>query len=107
LFVANKPDAEHVHFDLMPDTSDSTPEERCRTELKDRAGRPIYPFSDKNPRTVMRQFEWMRDYGVDAAALQRFLVDIDPERPVAGRPAVDRVLQNALVAAEATGRGLL
>jgi hypothetical protein len=104
-FTANLPDADHVHFDFLPDTAELTAEERCSTDLRDRTRQPIYLFSDQNPKTVLRQFEWMRDYGIDAAALQRFIVDIDPVHPVAGRPAADKVYANALSAAETTGRG--
>jgi len=33
-------------------------------------------FSSHNARTVLRHFEWMRDYGIDGAWLQRFLVGL-------------------------------
>lgn len=103
-FTANRDDPEHVHFDLLPDTTELTPAERCPTGLRTADGQPIFLFSDQNPQTVLRQFEWMRQYGIDSVALQRFVVDIDPVRPVAGPVAVDRVLANVRAAAERTGR---
>ena len=89
----------------MPDTSELQPDERCPTELTSANG-PVYLFSDENPKTVLRQFQWMQQYNIDAAALQRFVVGFDPIHPVEGRPALDCVLNNALAAADATGRGI-
>lgn len=94
-----------VHFDLAPDTRELTPEERCPTPFTTQDGRPFVLYSDENPRTVLRQFQWMAKYDVDAAALQRFVVGIEPERTAAFRQGQDKVLHNALDAADATGRG--
>ena len=33
-------------------------------------------FASDNPRTVLRHFQWMRQYGIDGAWLQHFLVDL-------------------------------
>jgi hypothetical protein len=93
------------HTDLAPDTSELSPEERCPTPFTIRDGRPFVLFSDENPKTVLRQFQWMAEYKVDAAALQRFVVGIAPQRPAALRQGLDKVLHNALDAADATGRG--
>ncbi len=96
---------EQIHFDLAPDTSELTPEERCPTPFTTRDGRPFVLYSDQNPKTVLRQFQWMADYEVDVAALQRFVIGIAPERPAVMRQGWDTVLHNALAAADATGRG--
>ena len=104
-FAGNKPDAAHFRVELMPDTSELQPDERCPTKLTSANG-PVYLFSDQNPKTVLRQFQWMQQYDIDVAALQRFVVGFDPIHPVEGRPAMDRVLNNALAAADATGRGI-
>jgi hypothetical protein len=37
-------------------------------------GRRAELFSSDNAATVLRHLEWMRDYGIDGAWLQRFLV---------------------------------
>ena len=104
-FAGNKPDAAHFRVELMPDTSELQPDERCPTGLTSANG-PVYLFSDQNPKTVLRQFQWMRQYDIDVAALQRFVVGFDPIHPVGGRAVWDRVLNNALAAADATGRGI-
>jgi len=104
-FTQNKPNAAHFRVDLMPDTSELQPNERCPTALTSANG-PIYLFSDQNPKTVLRQFQWMQQYGIDAAALQRFVVGFDPVHPVGGREVWDRVLDNTVNAADATDRGI-
>ena len=82
-FAGNKPDAAHFRVELMPDTSELQPDERCPTELTSANG-PVYLFSDQNPKTVLRQFQWMRQYNIDVAAFQRFVVGFDPIHPVGG-----------------------
>jgi hypothetical protein len=103
-FTDDRADPDHVHFDFLPDVSELDPEERCATGLKTADGHPIWLFSDQNPKTVLRQFQWMQAAGIETVALQRFVVDIDPAHPVAGVAAVDQVLANVRAAAEATGR---
>ena len=93
------------HADLAPDTSELSPEERCPTAFTTKDGHPFVLFSDQNPKTVLRQFQWMAEYKIDVAALQRFIVAIAPGRPAALRQGLDTVLHNALDAADATGRG--
>jgi hypothetical protein len=104
-FTENTPNAAHMHFDLLPDVSELSQRERCPTDLRTVDGQPIFLFSDQNPATVLRQFTWMRQYGISSVALQRFLVGLDTRRPAADLPAVDRVLDNVRTAAERTGRG--
>ena len=58
-------------------------------------------FSAENPKTVSRHFRWMKDYGIDAVAVQRFASELIPKTV----RHVDIVLQNVIAAAKATGRG--
>jgi hypothetical protein len=60
-------------------------------------GTPARLFSSADAKTVERHFTWMRDYGIDGAFVQRFLVEL-------GDPSVDRVLDHARAAAARTGR---
>ena len=103
-FFDNIPDAEHAHFDLLPDVSEVTAGERCPTQLKKADGSVINLYSAQNFQSVDRHFRWMAQYGIDGAALQRFLVSIDPAKPDHHK-AFDRVLNNVRVAAENNGRG--
>ena len=61
-------------------------------------GQPARLFSSYDPQTVDTHFRWMRTYGVDTAALQRFnpFGDEGPTR--------DALAQKVRTAAEATGR---
>jgi hypothetical protein len=87
--------------DLLPDVSELPAEERCETGMTDRNNRPVEVFSDQRYSTVLRQFEWMRNYQLDGVALQRFVVSISDPSKLARS---DRVLDNVRRAAEATGR---
>ena len=57
---------------------------------------PARLFSSADQKTVERHFRWMRDYRIDGAFLQRFLVEL-------GDPSADRVLGHVRAAAT-TGR---
>jgi hypothetical protein len=61
-------------------------------------------FSSDNERTVLRHFEWMRDYGIDGVFLQHFVVDLPGQRSADRYTSRRRVLQHVLRAAEQTGR---
>ena len=67
-------------------------------------GRSATLFSSDSAATVLRHFRWMRDYGLDGAWLQHFLVDLpggpQPERS----PSRLRVLHHVMAAARQTGR---
>jgi hypothetical protein len=99
---ANTSDPKALTVDMWPDTSDLGPDERCPTGFRLPGGTIAYLFSNQNPKTVARHFQWMRQYGIDGAAMQRFLSDISRE-PI--RRSFDRVLENARAAAEANRRG--
>jgi hypothetical protein len=99
---SNPQDPNSLAIDLWPDTSELGPDERCPTAFHLQTGALAFLFSDQNPKTVARHFAWMKQYGIDGAAMQRFLSDIghpDLER------AFDTVLANARAGAEAHRRG--
>ena len=57
-------------------------------------GSPAHLFSSDNAATVLRHFRWMRDYGIDGAWLQHFVVDL-PGGPQQDRyPSRLRVLRH-------------
>lgn len=86
-------------IDLWPDVSELTPEELVPTGFKFADGRVANVFSSANAKTVERHFQWMRDYGVDGAFLQRFATDTSYNRP-----HMDKVLANVRAAAEKSDR---
>jgi hypothetical protein len=103
-FTDNRDDPQHAHFDLLPDTSELTPDELYPTGLHTANGHDIRLFSDQNRQTVLRQFEWMQQYRIESVALQRFVVALAPTFPPTDRASIDRVLDNVRASAEQTGR---
>ncbi len=100
-FNGSTPDASNFRVAMWPDTSELTPGERCPTNMTFPNGQPANLYSAYNPKTVLRHFEWMSQYGIDGVFLQRFGSELsDPvyfdERNV--------VTKNARAGAEATGR---
>ena len=63
-------------------------------------GDQAYVFSSANKRTVLRHFQWMRAYGIDCAAIQRFVPTPDDPRPYESY----RIPGYAREAANRTGR---
>jgi hypothetical protein len=62
----------HAKVDLWPDVSELTPAERFTTGFKLSNGRPAEVFSSYKKETVLRHFQWMREYGIDGVFVQRF-----------------------------------
>jgi hypothetical protein len=93
------PTAETLVIDLYPDLSEFGRDELCAVPGMTIGGKPAYLFSAWNKKTVLRHFQWMRDYGLDGVLVQRFVTDI-PRRRSTG----DVVLKNILEAARVTGR---
>ncbi len=71
-FHDNIPDAAHFRVDMYPDMRELDPDELCPTQMKLPNGQPAYLYSAYNPKTVMRHFQWMSQYGVDGVFVQRF-----------------------------------
>jgi hypothetical protein len=95
-------DPNSLAIDLWPDTSELDTDERCPTAFHLPSGAPAFLFSDQNPKTVARHFAWMKQYGIDGAAMQRFVTGLshaDLKRNL------DVVLSNARAGAEANHRG--
>jgi hypothetical protein len=95
-------DPNSLAIDLWPDTSELDADERCPTPFHFSSGSPAFLFSDQNAKTVARHFAWMKQYGIDAAAMQRFLSNIANANL---RQQFDIVLGNAQAGAEANRRG--
>lgn len=92
-------------FEMWPDMTDYSAAERYPAPgFTYPGGDQAELFSSDNARTVLRHFEWMRDYGIDGAWLQHFVVDL-PGGPIAARyPSRLRVLNHVRAAALKTGR---
>jgi len=88
-------------FDMWPDLEGFSTAEKFATPFHFADGRVAPVFSSASAKTVNRHFQWMRDYGIDAAALQRFGADLRSPKMRAWR---DRVLDNCRKAAATNGR---
>ena len=62
----------NVTVDLWPDMTEYSNEERYATGFQHADGKTAEVFSSHNRATVERHFQWMRDYGIDGAFVQRF-----------------------------------
>lgn len=62
----------HITVDLWPDVSEYDADELYDTGFRFNDGSVARLFSSHNRKTVLRHFEWMRDYGIDGAFIQRF-----------------------------------
>ena len=98
-----KPDS--LTFEMWPDMSELDDDEKYPTPgFRYPDGEQAHLFSSVHPKTVHRHFEWMRDYGIHGAWLQRFVVDLK------GGPAEQRyesnlkVIDNVRKSAQETGR---
>jgi arylsulfatase A-like enzyme len=91
----------NVTVDLWPDLSEFDPDEKYATGFKHADGRVAEVFSSANRKTVLRHFQWMQDYGIDGAFVQRFATDLRDE---AVRRNNDQVLAHAREGANRAGR---
>ncbi len=62
----------NVTVDLWPDVSEFDADELFPTGFKMPDGSPAKVFSSYSRKTVMRHFQWMQEYGIDGAFIQRF-----------------------------------
>jgi len=90
-----------ARIDLWPDVSELTPEERFTTGFTLANGKPAEVFSSYKAATVHRHFQWMKDYGVDGAFVQRFITDVGQPK---GMRHFNTVLASAREGANRTGR---
>lgn len=88
-------------IDLWPDVGELQPDERFDTPFRHADGSVAQVFSSFHPKTVDRHFRWMRQYGIDAAMVQRFVTTL--RTPVQVR-SVNTVLSHCRDAAVAHGR---
>ena len=91
----------NVTVDLWPDMSEYPESSRYQTGFKLADGSTATVFSSVNKAVVMKHFQWMREYGVDGAFIQRFANGLN--RPDS-KLHKDIVLSHAREAANRNGR---
>jgi hypothetical protein len=93
------PTAETLTIDMYPDLSELDPDELCPVPGMTIGGKQAYLYSAYNRKTVVRHFQWMKEYGLDGVLIQRFVGSIRGKRD-----GGDIVLKNAIAGAEKYGR---
>ncbi len=91
----------HCSFELWPDVSEFDADERFTTNFTHADGTKAQLFSSCQPKTVKRHFQWMRQYGIDGAILNRFPLDLQYPEELA---RCNVVLNNVRHAANQAGR---
>jgi hypothetical protein len=70
----------NAKIDLWPDVSELAADERFPTGFLHADGRTAEVFSSFKEATVLRHFQWMRDYGIDGVFVQRFATPLRDAR---------------------------
>jgi hypothetical protein len=93
------PTAASVQFDAFPDLSELSAADLYSVPTLTIQGKPVNLYSGWSSSVVTAHFLWMRQYGIDGALLQRFVIDIPGE--MLGH---EQVIKNVMAAAKAQGR---
>jgi len=93
-----KPGSASIEY--WPDMREADEDEKYLTSFTKSDGSPCYVFSSVHPKTVGRHFQWMKEYGIDGAFMQRFRSDWGL------KPTMNKILGNALAAAREHDRAI-
>lgn len=91
----------NITVDLWPDLTEYDQTDLYETGFRYKTGVRAKTFSSFSKKTTQLHFEWMRDYGIDGAFIQRFSNGLSNEDM---RHHKNVVLANAREAANRTGR---
>ena len=65
-----------VTVDMLPDVSELSSADRCKSPMKTHSGQPVDLYDPGNPAVAEMHLSWMEHYGLDGVALQRFATDL-------------------------------
>jgi hypothetical protein len=105
VFNAAIPSPAKLAFDTWPDMSELTSSEKYPVPgFTYPDGSQAYLYSAQNPKTVLRHFQWMKQYGIDGVWLSEFCGHFPGGRQEADTTAMLTIMRNVRSAATATGR---
>lgn len=105
LFKTSSPSPEKLAFDTWPDMSEMSEKEKYPAPGFTYAdGRQAYLYSAQNYQTVLRHFQWMRNYDIDGVWLSEFCGHFPGGGSQYDSTAVLHIMQNVRKAAKETGR---
>ena len=93
------PTAETLTIDMYPDLRELDPDELYPVPNMTIGGKHAFLYSANNRKTVLRHFQWMKEYRLDGVLVQRFVGSIRGKRE-----SGDVVLKNVMAGAEKFGR---
>lgn len=88
-------------IDLWPDVTELDDDEKYATSFTHADGSTAYVYSAYNQKSVVRHFQWMKQYGIDGAFVQRFVIGLNDPVILNHR---NRVLMNCRAGANQFGR---
>jgi hypothetical protein len=104
-FNAQVPNANKLAFDTWPDMSELSKREKYAVPgFTYPDGSPAYLYSAQNYRTVLRHFQWMKQYGIDGVWLSEFCGYFPGGNAQRDSTTVLTIMDNVQRAARATGR---
>lgn len=92
---------ENFTVDLLPSVREIGAADLCDTGLRQLDGSAIRLYSAQNERVVTTHFRWMKEHGIDGAAVQRFVAGFpDPSK----LRRSNNMVRNVRAASEASSR---
>ena len=94
-------------IEFWPDMSEFADHESFETAFRHADGSVAKVFSSAAEDTVLRHFQWMKEYGIDGVFVQRFATEVTDGKGRADDAtarSVNRVLQNCRAGADLHGR---
>jgi hypothetical protein len=102
VFNGNALTNQRLALDTWPDMNEYDPDERTPVPgFTNPDGSPATMYSAQNPKTVLRHFQWMKQYGIDGVWLSEFCGSF---RNGKADSAMLTIMNNVRAAATATGR---
>ena len=105
VFNGNSLTPAKLAFDTWPDMSELSKDEKYPVPgFTYPDGRQADFYSAQNPKTVLRHFKWMKQYGIDGVWLSEFCGHFPGAKGESDTTALLQIMRNVRSAATATGR---